>query len=115
MNKLKLDSEKIDLLPVCQKIDQGAGIQLMLDLSISKTQMHTFGALLDSFLSLDTQVLAVAKHTFAQLKLVRQLSPLSEKSDLATATHVLVLSPTKHLMWGCLWKVFRHFSSSKML
>ena len=46
----------------------------------------------DSSLSLDTQVLAVARSAFAQLKLVHQLHPFLETSVLATVTHALVTS-----------------------
>ena len=48
--------------------------------------------LLDSSLSLDAQVLAVARSAFAQLKLVCQLHLFLERSDLAMVTHALVTS-----------------------
>ena len=57
-----------------------------------KTQVHSLGVLLNSALSLDTEVSAVARSAFAQLKLVRQLCPFLEMLDLATVTHALVTS-----------------------
>ena len=93
-NKLKLNPDKTEVLLVSQKADQGIGIQLVLDgvtLPL-KTQVCSLGVLLDSALSLDAQVSGVARSPFAELKLVRQLRPFLEKSDLATVTHALVTS-----------------------
>ena len=42
--------------------------------------------------SLDAQVSAVARNVFAQLKLLCQLCPFLEMSNLATVTHALVTS-----------------------
>ena len=56
-----------------------------------KIQMSA-GVLLYSSLSLDVKVWVVARCAFAQLKLVCQLRPFLERSDLATVTHALVTS-----------------------
>ena len=48
---------------------------------------------LDLSLNLDIQILAVDRSAFAQLKLVHQLCPFLERSDLAMVTHALVTCP----------------------
>ena len=61
-----MDNQKVN-----QKADQGIGVQPVLDgvtLPL-KTQVHSLGVLLDLSLRVDSQVLAVAKSAFAQLKL----------------------------------------------
>uniref|UniRef100_A0A803TYG3 Reverse transcriptase domain-containing protein n=1 Tax=Anolis carolinensis TaxID=28377 RepID=A0A803TYG3_ANOCA len=57
-----------------------------------KAQVRSLGMILDSSLSLEPQVSAVARGAFAQLKLVRQLHPYLGKPDLATVVHALVTS-----------------------
>ena len=54
------------------------------------TQACSLYVILDSFLSLDAQVLAMARSGFAQFSLVHSLCPFLEKPGLATVTHVLV-------------------------
>ena len=90
-NKLKLNPDKTEMLQVSRKVDEGLRILSVLDgvtLPL-KTQVHSSGVLLDSCLSLDVQVSAVARSAFAQLKLVHLFL---EMSDLATVTHALVTS-----------------------
>ena len=68
-----------------------------------KTHVCSLCVLLDSSLSLDAQVLAVARSAFAQLKLVSQLHLFLEMSDLATVAHALVTSRLDYCnVWGCL-------------
>ncbi|XP_062832349.1 uncharacterized protein LOC134297776 [Anolis carolinensis] len=55
-------------------------------------QVRSLWVILDSSLSLEPQVSAVARGAFAQLKLVRQLRPYLGKPDLATVVHALVTS-----------------------
>ena len=93
-NKLQLNPDKTEVLLVSQKTDLGIGIRLVRDgvtLPL-KTQVRSLGVLLDSALSLDAQVLAVARSAFAQLKVVCQLRPFLGMSDLAMVTHALVTS-----------------------
>ena len=61
-----------------------------------KTQVRSLGVLLDSALSLDVQVSALARSAFSQLKLVHQLHPFLAMSDLATVTHALVTFRLDH-------------------
>uniref|UniRef100_A0A803SYC2 Reverse transcriptase domain-containing protein n=1 Tax=Anolis carolinensis TaxID=28377 RepID=A0A803SYC2_ANOCA len=95
VNKLKLNPVKTEVLQVNCKSDRGIGWQPVLDgvaLPL-KAQVHcSLGVLLDSGLTLEAQVSAVAGRAFAQLKLVRQLRPYLEKSDLAMVVHALVTS-----------------------
>uniref|UniRef100_A0A803SSU4 Reverse transcriptase domain-containing protein n=2 Tax=Anolis carolinensis TaxID=28377 RepID=A0A803SSU4_ANOCA len=91
-NKLKLNPDKTEVLLVSRRAEQGIGLQPVLDgvaLPL-KTQVRSLGVLLDSSLSLEPQVLAVARRAFAQLRLVRQLRPFLGRSDLATVVHALV-------------------------
>uniref|UniRef100_A0A803TL80 Reverse transcriptase domain-containing protein n=1 Tax=Anolis carolinensis TaxID=28377 RepID=A0A803TL80_ANOCA len=91
-NKLKLNPDKTEVLLVSRKAEQGIGLQPVLDgvaLPL-KTQVRSLGVLLDSSLSLEPQVSAVARGAFAQLRLVRQLRPFLGRSDLATVVHALV-------------------------
>uniref|UniRef100_A0A803THP9 ribonuclease H n=1 Tax=Anolis carolinensis TaxID=28377 RepID=A0A803THP9_ANOCA len=74
-NKLKLNPDKTEVLLVSRKAEQGTGLQPVLDgvtLPL-KAQVRSLGVILDSSLSLEPQVSAVARGAFAQLKLVRQL------------------------------------------
>uniref|UniRef100_R4GAY7 Reverse transcriptase domain-containing protein n=1 Tax=Anolis carolinensis TaxID=28377 RepID=R4GAY7_ANOCA len=93
-NKLKLNPDKTEVLLVSRKAEQGIGLQPVLDgvtLPL-KAQVRSLGVILDSSLSLEPQVSAVARGAFAQLKLVRQLRPYLGKPDLATVVHALVTS-----------------------
>uniref|UniRef100_A0A803SWN1 Reverse transcriptase domain-containing protein n=1 Tax=Anolis carolinensis TaxID=28377 RepID=A0A803SWN1_ANOCA len=93
-NKLKLNRDKTEVLQVSRATDRGIGRLPVLDgvtLPL-KAQVRSRGVLLDSSLSLDAQVSAVAGRAFAQLKLVRQLRPYLEKSDLTMVVHALVTS-----------------------
>ena len=74
---------------VNQKADYGIGIQPMLDrvTPLLKTQACSLAILLDSSLSLDAQVSAVARSASAQFK---QLCPFFEMSDLETVASSLV-------------------------
>uniref|UniRef100_A0A803SUK8 Reverse transcriptase domain-containing protein n=1 Tax=Anolis carolinensis TaxID=28377 RepID=A0A803SUK8_ANOCA len=93
-NKLKLNPDKTEVLQVSRMSDRGIGWLPVLDgvaLSL-KAQVCSLGVLLDSALTLDAQVSAVAGRAFAQLKLVRQLRPYLVKSDLAMVVHALVTS-----------------------
>uniref|UniRef100_A0A803TS28 Reverse transcriptase domain-containing protein n=1 Tax=Anolis carolinensis TaxID=28377 RepID=A0A803TS28_ANOCA len=94
VNKLKLNPDKTEVLLVSRKAEQGIGLQPELDgvaLPL-KAQVRSLGVLLDSSLSLEPQVSAVARGAFAQLKLVRQLRPYLGKPDMATVVHALVTS-----------------------
>uniref|UniRef100_A0A803TFX4 Reverse transcriptase domain-containing protein n=1 Tax=Anolis carolinensis TaxID=28377 RepID=A0A803TFX4_ANOCA len=91
-NKLKLNPDKTEVLLVSRKAEQGIGLQPVVDgvaLPL-KTQVRSLGVLLDSSLSLEPQVSAVARGALAQLKLVRQLCPFLGRSDLAMVVHTLV-------------------------
>uniref|UniRef100_A0A803TXH6 Reverse transcriptase domain-containing protein n=1 Tax=Anolis carolinensis TaxID=28377 RepID=A0A803TXH6_ANOCA len=93
-NKLKLNPDKTEVLQVSRLADRGIGWQPVLDevaLPL-KMQVRSLGVFLDSSLTLDAQVLAVAARAFAQLKLVRQLQLYFVKSDLAMVVHALVTS-----------------------
>uniref|UniRef100_A0A803TP95 Reverse transcriptase domain-containing protein n=1 Tax=Anolis carolinensis TaxID=28377 RepID=A0A803TP95_ANOCA len=93
-NKLKLNPDKTEVLLVSRRAEQGIGLQPVLDgvaLPL-KTQVRSLGVLLDSSLSLEPQVSAVARGAFAELRLVRQLRPYLGRSDLATVVHALVTS-----------------------
>uniref|UniRef100_A0A803TC32 Reverse transcriptase domain-containing protein n=1 Tax=Anolis carolinensis TaxID=28377 RepID=A0A803TC32_ANOCA len=93
-NKLKLNPDKTEVLLVSRKAEQGIGLQPVLDgvtLPL-KAQVRSLGVILDSSLSLEPQVSAVARGVFAQLKLVRQLRPYLGKQDFATVVHALVTS-----------------------
>lgn len=57
-----------------------------------KTQVRSLGVLLDSSLSLYTQILEVAMSAYTQLKLVHRLHPFLEMSNLAMMTYALVIS-----------------------
>uniref|UniRef100_A0A803T068 Reverse transcriptase domain-containing protein n=1 Tax=Anolis carolinensis TaxID=28377 RepID=A0A803T068_ANOCA len=93
-NKLKLNPDKTEVLQVSRTSDRGIGWQPVLDRVALplKAQVRSLGVLLDSALTLEAQVSAVAGRAFAQLKLVRQLRPYLEKSDLTMVVHALVTS-----------------------
>uniref|UniRef100_A0A803TUY7 Reverse transcriptase domain-containing protein n=1 Tax=Anolis carolinensis TaxID=28377 RepID=A0A803TUY7_ANOCA len=92
--KLNLNPDKTEVLLVSQKAEQGIGLQPVLDgvtLPL-KAQVRSLGVFLDSSLSLEPQVSAVARGAFAQLKLMCQLRPYLGKPDLAMVVHALVKS-----------------------
>nr|GFC52549.1 hypothetical protein [Tanacetum cinerariifolium] len=93
-NKLKLNPDKTEVLLVqkstTQVLDHRPALNgVVLPL---KEQVRSLGVLLDAQLLLDSQVAAVARGAFAQLRLVRQLRPYLDRADLATVTHALVTS-----------------------
>uniref|UniRef100_A0A803U0C0 Reverse transcriptase domain-containing protein n=1 Tax=Anolis carolinensis TaxID=28377 RepID=A0A803U0C0_ANOCA len=93
-NMLRINPDKTEALLVSRSSDQGIGWQPVLDgvaLPL-KSQVRSLGVLLDSALTLEAQVSAVAGRAFAQLKLVRQLRPYLVKSDLTRVVHALVTS-----------------------
>uniref|UniRef100_A0A803T8P4 Reverse transcriptase domain-containing protein n=1 Tax=Anolis carolinensis TaxID=28377 RepID=A0A803T8P4_ANOCA len=94
VNKLKLNPDKTEVLQVSRAADRGIGWQPALDRVALplKTQVRSLGVLLDSALTLDAQVSAMAGRAFTQLKLVRQLRPYLVKSDLVMVVHALVTS-----------------------
>uniref|UniRef100_A0A803SX51 ribonuclease H n=1 Tax=Anolis carolinensis TaxID=28377 RepID=A0A803SX51_ANOCA len=71
-NKLKLNPDKTEVLLVSRRAEQGIGLQPVLDRAALplKTQVYSLWVLLDSSLSLELQVSAVARGAFAQLRLV---------------------------------------------
>uniref|UniRef100_A0A803TU59 Reverse transcriptase domain-containing protein n=1 Tax=Anolis carolinensis TaxID=28377 RepID=A0A803TU59_ANOCA len=91
-NKLKLNPDKTEVLQVSRSTDRGTGwLPVLEGVALPlKAQVHSLGVLLDSSLSLDAQVLAVARRAFAQLKLVRQLRPYLENTGLTMVVHALV-------------------------
>uniref|UniRef100_A0A803TKZ4 Reverse transcriptase domain-containing protein n=1 Tax=Anolis carolinensis TaxID=28377 RepID=A0A803TKZ4_ANOCA len=98
VNKLRLNPDKTEVLQVSRTSDRGIGWQPVLDgvaLPL-KAQVRSLGVLLDSGLTLEAQVSTleaqVAGRAFAQFKLVRQLRPYLEKSDLTMVVHALVTS-----------------------
>uniref|UniRef100_A0A803T4Q0 Reverse transcriptase domain-containing protein n=1 Tax=Anolis carolinensis TaxID=28377 RepID=A0A803T4Q0_ANOCA len=93
-NILKLNLDKTEVLLVSRKAEQGIGLQPVLDRVALplKTQVRSLGVFLDSSLSLEPQVSAVARGAFTQLRLVRQLHSFLGRSDLATVVHALVTS-----------------------
>uniref|UniRef100_A0A803TBP9 Reverse transcriptase domain-containing protein n=1 Tax=Anolis carolinensis TaxID=28377 RepID=A0A803TBP9_ANOCA len=75
-NRLKLNSDKTEVLLVSRRAEQGIGLQPVLDrvtLSL-KTQVRSLGVILDSSLSLEPQVSVMARGAFAQLRLVGSLT-----------------------------------------
>uniref|UniRef100_A0A803TVM8 Reverse transcriptase domain-containing protein n=1 Tax=Anolis carolinensis TaxID=28377 RepID=A0A803TVM8_ANOCA len=86
VNKLKLNPDKTEVHLVSRKAEQGIGLQPVLDgvaLPL-KAQVRSLGVLLDSSLSLEPQLLAVARGAFSKLKLVGQLHPYLGNPDMAT-------------------------------
>ncbi|KAF7245648.1 Transcription factor SOX-6 [Varanus komodoensis] len=93
-NKLKLNPDKTEVLLVGDSSfwvsDLGPaldGVALPL-----KDRVHSLGVLLDLELSLEAQVMAVARRAFLQLQLIHQPCPYLEENCLATVTHALVTS-----------------------
>ncbi|KAF7252571.1 RNA-directed DNA polymerase from mobile element jockey [Varanus komodoensis] len=64
----------------------------ILNRCLAKDWVHSLGVLLDPELTLETQVSAVARSAFHQLRLIHQLRPYLEDDCLATVTHALVTS-----------------------
>uniref|UniRef100_A0A803TAK2 Reverse transcriptase domain-containing protein n=1 Tax=Anolis carolinensis TaxID=28377 RepID=A0A803TAK2_ANOCA len=93
-NKLNIESRQDRGLPGQSQGRTGYRLQPVLDgvaLPL-KTQVHSLGVLLDSSLSLEPQVSAVARGAFAPPRLVCQLCPYLGRSDLAMVVHALVTS-----------------------
>ncbi|KAF7243163.1 Protein mono-ADP-ribosyltransferase TIPARP [Varanus komodoensis] len=93
-NKLKLNPDKMEVLLV-----GGSGFGVGdLDLVLNgvalplRDKVHSLGVLLDPELSLEAQVMVVARSAFLQLWLIHQLHPYLENDCLATVTHALVTS-----------------------
>ena len=55
-------------------------------------KVHSLGVLLDLPLSLNAQILVMAKNAFEELKLVYQLHPFLKKSDVVMVLHALITS-----------------------
>ncbi|XP_062825481.1 uncharacterized protein LOC134295910 [Anolis carolinensis] len=92
-HQIEIESRQ-EVLLVSRKAEQGIGLQPVLDgvALLLKTQVRSLRVLLDSSLSLEPQVSAVARGAFAQLRLVHQLRPFLGRSDLATVVHALLTS-----------------------
>ncbi|XP_053111605.1 uncharacterized protein LOC128327198 [Hemicordylus capensis] len=93
-NKLKLNPSKTEVLIVEAQNQRGE-----LDLPVldgvtfpQKEQVCSLGVLLDPGLTLVSQVEAMARSAFYQLRLIRQLCPFLEEDDLKTVVHQLVIS-----------------------
>ena len=94
VNKLRLNPDKTEVLLVRKSTTRVLDYHPTLDgvaLPL-KEQVRSLGVLLDPQLLLDSQVAAVARGAFAQLRLIRQLRPYLSCSDLTTVTHALVTS-----------------------
>ncbi|XP_061443806.1 uncharacterized protein LOC133365612 isoform X9 [Rhineura floridana] len=93
-NKLRLNPDKTEMLLVGGSSDQMVDVQPVLDgvaLPL-KEQIHSLRVLLESSLSLETQVASVARSAFYQLRLVAQLRPYRDRDNLASVVHALVTS-----------------------
>ena len=55
-----------------------------------KDKVRSLGVRLDPSLSLEVQVGSVARSTWGQLRLIRQLRPFLDRDNLATVVHALV-------------------------
>ncbi|KAF7247761.1 Maturin [Varanus komodoensis] len=93
-NKLKLSPDKMEVLLVGGS-DSGLGD---LDLVLNgvalplKDRVHSLGVLLNPKLTLEAQMLAMARSAFHQLRLIHQLRPYLEDDCLAAVMHALVTS-----------------------
>ncbi|KAF7234544.1 hypothetical protein EYD10_18427 [Varanus komodoensis] len=91
-NKLKLNPDKMEV-----QLVGGSGLG-MGDLGLVvngvalplRDRVHSLGMLLDSELSLEAQVTAVATSAFLQLRLIHQLCPFLENDYMAKVTHALL-------------------------
>ncbi|KAF7238279.1 Retinoic acid receptor beta, partial [Varanus komodoensis] len=93
-NKLKLSPDKTEVLLVGGSGFGEDGFDLTLNgvaLPL-RDKVRSLGVLLSPELSLETQVTAVARSAFLQLRLINQLRPYLEYDCLATVTHTLVTS-----------------------
>ncbi|KAF7243255.1 putative RNA-directed DNA polymerase from transposon BS [Varanus komodoensis] len=93
-NKLKLNPDKMEVLLVGGSGFGEGELNLVLNgvaLPI-RDKVRSLGVLLDPELSLEAQVIAVARSAFLQLRLIHQLRPYLEYDCLATVTHALVTS-----------------------
>ncbi|KAF7243828.1 Alanine--glyoxylate aminotransferase 2, mitochondrial [Varanus komodoensis] len=93
-NKLKLSPDKTEVLLVGGSNSWIGDLDLVLNgvaLPL-KDEVRSLGLLLGPELTLEAQVLAVARSAFHQLRLIHQLRPYLEDDCLATVTHALVTS-----------------------
>ncbi|KAF7251321.1 MAP3K7 C-terminal-like protein [Varanus komodoensis] len=93
-NKLKLNPDKTEVLLVGGSDFEMRDLGLVLNgvaLPL-RDRVLSLGELLDPELSLEAQVMAVARSAFLQLRLIHQLRPFLENDCLATVTHALVTS-----------------------
>ncbi|KAF7252624.1 Craniofacial development protein 2 [Varanus komodoensis] len=93
-NKLKLNPDKMEVLLVGGSNSWVGDLHLVLNgvaLPL-KDRVRSLGVLLNPELTLEAQVLAVARSAFHQLRLIHQLHPYLEDDCLATVTHALVTS-----------------------
>ncbi|KAF7253219.1 hypothetical protein EYD10_00056 [Varanus komodoensis] len=93
-SKLSLDPDKTEVLLMNGSRFQVSDFDLVLDgvaLPL-KDRVHSLGVLLDPEMSLESQVAAVARSAFLQLRLIHQLHPYLDKHCLATVIHALVTS-----------------------
>ncbi|KAF7238942.1 Fer-1-like protein 4, partial [Varanus komodoensis] len=93
-NKLKLNPDKTEVLLVGGSGFGEGGFDLVLNGATLplRDKVRSLGVLLDSELSLEAQVTAVARNAFLQLRLINQLHPYLEYDCLETVTHALVTS-----------------------
>lgn len=93
-NKLKLNSDKMEILHVRQKFDPGIGIIHLLDgvALFLKDQVHSLEVVLNSGLLLYKQVAVVARCAFCHFWLLNYLQPFLDRKNLATVVHTLETS-----------------------
>ncbi|KAF7234952.1 hypothetical protein EYD10_18178, partial [Varanus komodoensis] len=93
-NKLKLNPDKTEVLLVGGSGFGEGELNLVLNgvaLPL-RDKVCSLGVLLDSEISFETQVTAVARSAFLQFRLIHQLRPYLEYDCLVTVTHTLVTS-----------------------
>ncbi|XP_061477973.1 uncharacterized protein LOC133382302 [Rhineura floridana] len=93
-NKLRLNPDKTEMLLVDGFSNQVVDTYPVLDgvTLPQKEQVRSLGVVLDSSLSLEAHVAAVARNAFYQLRLVAQLRPYLSREDLTSVVHALVTS-----------------------
>ncbi|KAF7250783.1 Cullin-5 [Varanus komodoensis] len=91
-SKLKLNPDKTEVLLVGGSgFGEGELNLVMNGVALPlRDKVRSLGVLLDPELSLETQVTAVARSAFLQLRLIHQLRPYLEYNCLVTVTHALV-------------------------
>ncbi|KAF7238280.1 Raftlin, partial [Varanus komodoensis] len=93
-NKLSLNPDKREVRLVGRSLFQVSDFDLVLDgvaLPL-KDRVCSLGVLLDPELSLESQVVAVTRSTFRQLRLIHRPRPYLDKHCLAVVIHALVTS-----------------------